>query len=119
MRLYLKSKQNMCPMKRLSEMYVREEPAKDECPKTDRQMQIESFKNDKSKRAEVIKAFTQITDHPSAEDMGSDVGSAFDEADLDEEMKTAFEIIGEGGFIYDNFNDSYWIRHKKMLIRVM
>lgn len=51
--------------------------------------------------------------------MGSDVGSAFDEADLDEEMKTAFEIIGEGGFIYDNFNDSYWTRHKKMLIRVM
>ena len=106
-------------MRKLSEMYIREEPVRDECPKTDRQIQIESFKNDKSKRTEVIKAFTQIKDHPKAEDMGSDVGSAFDESDLDEELSAAFEIIGEGGFIYDNFNDSYWIRHKRKLIRVM
>ena len=106
-------------MRKLSETYIWEEPVRDVCPKSERQRQVESFANDRKKRVEVIKAFTKIKDHPKAEDMKSDVGSAFDESDLDEEMGVAFDIIGEGGFIYDNFNDSYWMRHKGQLIRVM
>jgi len=102
-----------------NETYIREEPTQQEPPASERQRQVEAFASDKSKRTEVIKAFTQIKDHPQAEDMGSDVGSAFDEKDLDEEQKAAFEVIGDGGFIYDQFHDSYWIRHKDKLIRVM
>ena len=80
---------------------------------------MESFAHDKSKRLEVIKAFTEIEDHPEAKDMKSEVGSAFDEGDLDEEMKAAYQVIGEGGMIYASFEQSFWIRHKGKLIRVM
>ena len=109
-------------MKRLSsikETYIREEPARDTPPKSDLVQQIEEFANNKEKRSEVIKAFTQIEDHPEAQDMGSDVGSAFDKEDLDEELRAPFEAIGEGGMIYSSFEHSFWIRDKGQLIRVM
>ena len=51
--------------------------------------------------------------------MSSDVGSAFDKEDLDEELLAAFEAIGEGGMIYSSFEHSFWLRHKGQLIRVM
>ena len=108
-------------MKKLSnllETYIREEPARETPPKSELVQQIEEFAN-KSKRSEVIKAFTQIEDHPEAEDMSSDVGSAFDKEDLDEELRAAFEAIGEGGMIYSSIEHSFWIRHKGQLIRVM
>ena len=47
------------------------------------------------------------------------VGSAFDKEDLDEELRAAYEAIGEGGMIYASFEHSFWIRHKGLLIRVM
>lgn len=101
------------------ETYIREEPTRDTPPQSELVQQIEEFANNKEKRAEVIKAFTQIEDHPKAQDMGSDVGSAFDKEDLDEEFKAAFEAIGEGGMIYSSFEHSFWLRHKGQLIRVM
>lgn len=100
------------------ETYIREEPARETPPKSDLVQQIEEFAN-KGKRSEVIKAFTQIEDHPEAEDMSSDVGSAFDKENLDEELRAAFEAIGEGGMIYSSFEHSFWLRHKGQLIRVM
>ena len=109
-------------MKRLSsikETYIREEPARDTPPKSDLVQQIEEFANNKEKRSEVIKAWTEIKDHPEAQDMSSPVGSAFDKKDLDEELRAAFEAIGEGGMIYSSFEHSFWIRHKGQLIRVM
>ena len=108
-------------MKKLSnllETYIREEPARETPPKSDLVQQLEEFAN-KGKRTEVIKAFTQIEDHPEAEDMSSPVGSAFDKEDLDEELRAAFEAIGEGGMIYSSFAHSFWLRHKGQLIRVM
>ena len=108
-------------MKKLSnllETYIREEPTRDTTPKSELVQQIEEFAN-KSKRSEVIKAFTQIKDHPDAEDMSSPVGSAYDKEDLDEELRAAFEAIGEGGMIYSSFEHSFWIRHKGQLIRAM
>ena len=108
-------------MKKLSnllETYIREEPVRETPPKRDLVQQLEEFAN-KGKRAEVIKAWTEIKDHPEAEDMSSPVGSAFDEDDLDEELRAAFEAIGEGGMIYSSFEHSFWIRHKGQLIRVM
>ena len=108
-------------MKKLSnllETYIREEPVRNDPPKSELVQQIEEFAN-KSKRSEVIKAWTEIKDHPEAEDMSSPVGSAFDEDDLDEELRAAFEAIGEGGMIYSSFEHSFWIRHKGQLIRVM
>jgi len=109
-------------MKRLSEImevYINEEPVRTETPKSGRIQQIEEFAHNKTKRAEIIKAWTSLKDHPQAEDMKSEVGSAFDENDLDEDMKAAYEAIGEGGIICDSFADSYWIRHQGKLIRVM
>ena len=100
------------------ETYIREEPTRDTPPKSVLVQQIEEFA-DKDKRSEVIKAFTQIEDHPEAEDMSSDVGSAFDKENLDEELRAAFEAIGEGGMIYSSFEHSFWLRHKGQLIRVM
>ena len=100
------------------ETYIREEPARQDVPQSELVQQLEEFA-DKDKRSEVIKAFTQIEDHPEAQDMGSDVGSAFDKEDLDEELKAAFEAIGEGGMIYSSFEHSFWLRHKGQLIRVM
>ena len=106
-------------MLKLSEMYLREEPEREISPKSDRVQQIEEFAHNKSKRDEIIKAWTRLKDHPKAEDMSSEVGSAFDEGDLDEEMKAAYDAVGEGGIICNSFSDSYWIRHKGQLIRVM
>ena len=103
----------------LLETYIREEPARQDVPQSELVQQLEEFANNKDKRSEVIKAFTQIEDHPEAQDMGSDVGSAFDKEDLDEELKAAFEAIGEGGMIYSSFEHSFWLRHKGQLIRVM
>lgn len=102
----------------LSEAYIREEPTRETPPKSDLVQQIEEFA-DKDKRSEVIKAWTEIKDHPEAQDMSSDVGSAFDKEDLDEELRAAFEAIGEGGMIYSSFEHSFWLRHKGQLIRVM
>ena len=110
-------------MKKLSnllETYIREEPARETPPKSDLVQQLEEFAN-KGKRSEVIKAFTQIEDHPEAEDMNSPVGSAFDKEDLDEEMRAAYEAIGENGMVYASFEHSFWIKVKKQgkLVRVM
>ena len=103
------------------ETYIREEPTRDTPPKSDLVQQIEEFANNKDKRSEVIKAFTQIEDHPEAQDMSSDVGSAFDKEDLDEEMRAAYEVLDAGGFIYASFEHSFWIKVKKQgkLVRVM
>ena len=111
-------------MKRLSsikETYIREEPARDTPPKSELVQQIEEFANNKEKRSEVIKAFTQIKDHPDAEDMSSPVGSAFDKEDLDEEMRAVYDVLDDGGFIYASFEHSFWIKVKKQgkLVRVM
>lgn len=103
-------------MKKLSEAYFREEPARETPPRSEKVLQLEKFSRNKE---EIIKAWTQIKDHPEAQDMGSDVGSAFDESDLDEELRAAYEAVGEGGMIYSSFEHSFWIRHKGKLIRVM
>jgi len=108
-------------MKKLSDLletYIREEPTREVPQKNKLVQQIEEFAQ-KEKRAEIIKAWTQIKDHPEAQDMGSDVGSAFDKEDLDEELRAAYEAVGEGGMIYSSFEHSFWIRHKGKLIRVM
>ena len=105
-------------LSKIMETYIREEPARETPPKSELVQQIEEFAN-KGKRSEGIKAWTEIKDHPEAEDMSSPVGSAFDEDDLDEELRAAFEAIGEGGMIYSSFEHSFWIRHKGQLIRVM
>ena len=111
-------------MKRLSsikETYIREEPVRDTPPKSELVQQIEEFANNKEKRSEVIKAFTQLEDHPEAQDMGSDVGSAFDKEDLDEELRAVYDVLDDGGFIYSSFEHSFWIKVKKQgkLVRVM
>ena len=111
-------------MKKLSnllETYIREEPARETPPKSDLVQQLEEFANNKDKRSEVIKAFTQIEDHPEAEDMSSPVGSAFDQEDLDEEMRAVYDVLDDGGFIYASFEHSFWIKVKKQgkLVRVM
>ena len=105
----------------LLETYIREEPARETPPKSDLVQQIEEFANNKDKRSEVIKAFTQIEDHPEAEDMNSPVGSAFDKEDLDEEMRAVYAVLDDGGFIYASFEHSFWIKVKKQgkLVRVM
>ena len=105
----------------LSETYIREEPARETPPKSELVQQLEEFANNKEKRSEVIKAFTQIKDHPDAEDMSSDVGSAFDKEDLDEEMRAVYDILDDGGFIYASFEHSFWIKVEKQgkLVRVM
>lgn len=102
----------------LRETYIREEPTRDTPPKSDWVMQVEQFVN-KDKKAEIIKAWTEIENHPQAEDISSPVGSAFDKEDLDQEMRAAYEAIGENGMIYSSFEHSFWIRHKGKLIRVM
>ena len=105
-------------LSKIMETYIREEPARETPPKSELVQQIEEFAN-KGNRSEVIKAWTEIKDHPEAEDMSSPVGSAYDKEDLDEELRAAFEAIGEGGMIYSSFEHSFWIRHKGQLIRVM
>ena len=106
-------------MRKLSETYIREEPTRDTPPRSERVQQIEEFAHNKGKRSEIIKAWTEISDHPKATDMKSEVGSAFDESDLDEDMRAAYEAVGEHGMIYASFEDSFWLRHKTLLIRVM
>lgn len=106
-------------MQKLSETYIREEPEMEREPQSDRLMQIEEFAHNKEKKAEIIKAWTKLKDHPRAEDMKSEVGSAFEEKDLDDDMAAAFEAIGEEGIIYSSFEGSFWIRHKGQLIRVL
>ena len=107
-------------LSKIVEAYSREEPWRDTPPKSELVQEIEEFAN-KGKRSEVIKAFTQIEDHPEAEDMSSDVGSAFDKEDLDEEMRAAYDVLDDGGFIYASFEHSFWIKVKKQgkLVRVM
>ena len=104
-------------MQKLSETYIREEPARQEVPKSELVQQLEEFA-DKDKRSEVIKAWTEIKEHPEAEDMNSPVGSAFDKEDLDEELRAAYDVLDDGGFIYASFEHSLWIK-KGQLIRVM
>ena len=106
-------------LSRLLETYIQEEPTRDTPPKSERIVQIEEFAHNKGKRSEIIKAWTEIEDHPEATDLKSPVGSAFDKGDLDDQMRAAYEAIGEGGIIYSSFEDSFWIRHKGELIRVM
>ena len=111
-------------MKKLSnllETYIREEPTRDTPPKSDLVQQLEEFANNKDKRSEVIKAFTQIKDHPDAEDMSSPVGSAVGKEDLDEEMRAVYDVLDDGGFIYASFEHTFWIKVKKQgkLVRVM
>ena len=106
-------------MRKLSETYIREEPTRDTPPRSERVQQIEEFAHNKGKRSEIIKAWTEISDHPKATDMKSEVGSAFDEGDLDEDMRAAYEAVGEHGVIYASFEDSFWLRHNGELIRVM
>ena len=110
-------------MKKLSnllETYIREEPVRETPPKSELVQQIEEFAN-KSKRSEVIKAWTEIKDHPDAEDMSSPVGSAFDKEDLDEEMRAVYDVLDDGGFIYASFEHSFWIKVQKQgqLVRAM
>ena len=102
----------------LRETYIKEEPTRETPPKSDWVMQVEQFAN-KDKKAEIIKAWTEIEDHPVAEDMSSPVGAAYDKEDLDHEMRAAYEAIGENGMVYASFEHSFWIRHKGKLIRVM
>ena len=102
------------------ETYIMEEPARETPPKSELVQQIEEFAN-KGKRTEVIKAWTEIKDHPEAQDMSSPVGSAFDKEDLDEEMRAVYAVLDDGGFIYASFEHSFWIKVKKQgkLVRVM
>lgn len=101
----------------IKETYIRE-PGKEMPPKSDLVQQLEEFAHNKDKRSEVIKAWTEISDHTEAEDLNSPVGSAFDKEDLDEELRAAFDILDDGGFIYASFEHSLWIK-KGQLIRVM
>ena len=109
----------MRKLSEINETWITEEPTRKETPKSDRERQILEFAHNKSKRAEIIKTWTKLKDHPKAKDMKSEVGSAFDEADLDEDMQAAYEAIGDGGIIYSSWEQSFWIRHKGLLIRVM
>ena len=108
-------------LSKIMETYIREEPTRETPPKSELVQQIEEFANNKGKRSEVIKAFTQIEDHPEAQDMSSPVGYAFGKEDLDEEMRAVYDILDDGGFIYASFEHSFWIKVKKQgkLVRVM
>lgn len=108
-------------MKKLSqikETYIREAPREGTVPQSELVQRIEEFAQ-KEKKAKIIRAWTEIEDHPKAEDMSSEVGSAFDKEDLDDEMSAAYDAVGEGGMVYASFEHSFWIRHKGQLIRVM
>ena len=102
----------------LLETYIREEPTIQDVPQSELVQQLEEFA-DKDKRSEVIKAWTEIKEHPEAEDMNSPVGSAFDKERLDEELRAAYDVLDDGGFIYASFEHSLWIKNKEQLIRVM
>ena len=103
-------------LSRIMETYINE-PTRDTPPKSDKLLQLEKFSRDKE---EVIKTWTKIKDHPQAEDFKSEVGSAFDKADLDEDMRAAYEAIGEGGMVFCSYENTFWVNYKnKLLIRVM
>ena len=108
----------MQKLSNIKETYVREEPRRDTVPQSELVEKIQEFAK-KEKKAEIIKAWTELEDHPEAEDMRSEVGSAFDKGDLDDEMQAVYDAIGEGGMVYASFEHSFWIRHKGQLIRVM
>lgn len=107
----------MQKLSQIKETYMRETP-RDTVPQSELVQKIQEFAQ-KDKRAEVIKAWTELDNHPEAEDMRSEVGSAFDKCDLDDEMQAVYDAIGEGGMVYASFEHSFWIRHKGQLIRVM
>ena len=105
----------MQKLSQIKETYLREAP-RDTVPQSELVHKIQEFAN---KKAEIIKAWTEIEDHPEAQDMSSEVGSAFDRGDLDDEMSAVYDAIGEGGMVYASFEHSFWIRHKGLLIRVI
>ena len=107
----------MQKLSQIKETYLREAP-RDTVPQSELVQKIQEFAQ-KEKKAEIIKAWTQLEDHPKADDMSSEVGSAFDKGDLDDEMSAVYDAIGEGGMVYASFEHSFWIRHKGQLIRVM
>ena len=63
----------MRKLSEINETYFREEPARETDPKSERVQQIEEFAHNKSKKEEIIKAWTGLKDHPKAEDMKSEV----------------------------------------------
>lgn len=103
----------------ICEAYFRDDPTIEDAPKSKRVQQIEEFAHNKGKRKEIIKAWTEIEDHPQAEDFNSEVGSAFDMSDLDDDLRAAFDAVGPGGIIFATYENTFWIRHQKQLIRVM
>ena len=109
-------------MRKLSEVketYMREEPRRDTPNNNDVVKQIEEFAQ---KKTEIIKTWSEkISDHPQAEDLKSDVGSAFDATDLDDEMRAAYEALDDGGLIFASFENTFWVKNEKKgkLIRVM
>ena len=110
----------MRKLSEINETYVQEEPTRDTPPKNERLLQIESFAHNKSKKADIIRAWTEeVKEHPEAEDMNSEVGSAFDQEDLDEDMRAAFDAVGQGGIIFASYENTFWIHYKKQLIRIL
>lgn len=107
----------MQKLSNIKETYMRE-TQRDTVPQSELVQKIQEFAQ-KEKKAEIIKAWTEIEDHPEAQDMSSEVGSAFDKGDLDDEMSAVYDAIGEGGMVYASFEHSFWIRHKGQLIRVL
>ena len=104
-------------MQRLSETYI-QEPSRETVPTSKLVQQIEEFA---SKKAEIIKTWTKLEDHPEAEDMNSPVGSAFDRDDLDSDLQAVYDALDDGGMIYSSFEHSFWVKNEKKgkLIRVM
>lgn len=96
---------------------MREAP-RDTVPQSELVQKIQEFAQ-KEKKAEIIKAWIKIEDHPEAQDFSSEVGAAFRKNDLDDEMGAVYDAIGEHGMVYASFEHSFWIRHKGQLIRVM
>lgn len=109
--------------KKMNELFIRDDG---EAPVKKRpdanQEQVESFAHNKSKRKELISALTGI-EHPQAEDLKSDVGSAFQKSDIEDELGKdfydAFEAVGDGGIIYAGFEKTFWIRKDDELIRII
>lgn len=110
----------MRKLSEINETYYLEEPTRDTPPKSKRTIQIEEFAHNKSKKADIIRAWTEeVKEHPEAEDMNSEVGSAFDQEDLDEDMRAAFDAVGQGGIIFASYENTFWIHYKKQLIRIL
>ena len=108
----------MLKLSQIKETYIREEPQRETVPQNEWVQQLNEFAHNKGKMAEIIKAWTEISDHPKAEDLNSPVGSAFDKEDLDDELRAAFDVLKDEGFLYASFEHSLWIK-KGQLIRVM